>query len=176
MYKLRLSLMAVLCVSAGLNAGDAGYAMDQVFNLLVRTPGGSATAVHYVNKKVAIVDQMPAYANNIKKYGIDIAAGHVVHNVVVRPVIDKQDKRTGTAVASDACKDAAISLALTNYILPAAWNVARRMHVSCYFDFDPELKDAAKSTAYGLAHGACRVGLDALIATAQAYAAGNASN
>lgn len=158
MYKLRLSLLAVLCVSA-LNASDTLRVLDQGFNVLVRDPFGSAAAVYYVTKKAAIVDQMPECAHNLKKYGVDLAGGHVIQNGV-KKAIDSTDKRTGNEIIVDAVADAGLSLAITNSkVLPAIWRVVNKMGLAP--EKGSNLADAAETSLYSMAHGACRLAFNA---------------
>jgi hypothetical protein len=166
MYKLRLSLLAVLCVSAVLNAGF-GEDADRTYNLIVRDARGTAAAVYYVGQKVSVVDQLPGYVKNnplanntiIKKADVDRALLHVAANVTKRACLHG-DSRVLSEIAKDSAKDAAISLTLS-----ALWNTADRMRLAGYFKLksDSEVANIMNSVAYGLIHGACRVVLDGYI-------------
>jgi hypothetical protein len=103
----------------------------------------------------------------LEKYKVDVAAGHVAHNFVKRAIV-KGDGRSIDEIATDAGKDAAVSLAVTNVILPALKRVAYEMG----FDYGSEYVEVKESTAYGVTHGACRWALDALLAFAKDQTAG----
>lgn len=166
MYKLRLSLLAVLCVSVGLNAGFRNDA-NGAYNIIVNDARGTAAAVYYVGKKVSIVDQLPEYVKNnplanntiIKKADVDRALLHVAANFTKRAVeAGSLSSERMNGVAIDSAKDAGISL-----VLSALWNAADKMRFAGYLKLksDSETANVMNSVAYGLIHGACRVVLDA---------------